>query len=117
MDLADDPGLEYLPELLEASLVSQVEAGGIGGPALEVQTQRLVQHLAVLLGEALKVPGAAAVTEDAVHGHQQEPLQATHHAEVTHIRNGLEESDQTSAGPEINGGNLLHARRQIIAAF
>ncbi len=63
-DLADHPGLEHLAELLQVSLVEQVEERRIRGPALEVQAQRLVQRFPVplllrrslRLGEGLQIP-------------------------------------------------------------
>ena len=48
-DLGDHPGLQHLAEFLQVGLVEQVEKGGIGGPALEVQAQRLVQRFPVPL--------------------------------------------------------------------
>ena len=57
-DLADHPGLEHLAELLQVSLVEQVQERRIRGPALEVQAQRLVQRLSVPLGEGLQIPRA-----------------------------------------------------------
>ena len=37
-DLADQPGLEHLSELLQVGLIEQVEEGRIRRPTLEVQT-------------------------------------------------------------------------------
>ena len=94
-DLADHPGLEHLPEFLQVGLVKQVQEGGIGRPALEIQAQGLVQRLAVPLGESLQIARAAAPTEDPEHRHQQqEPLRVTHPATVTTVRDRLEEADQ-----------------------
>ena len=55
-DLADHPGLKYLPELLQMRLVEQVQERRIRGPALEVQAQRPVQCFPVPLGEDLQIP-------------------------------------------------------------
>ncbi|WP_221625463.1 hypothetical protein [Synechococcus sp. HK01-R] len=54
-DLLDHPGLAHLAELLQVSLVEQVEERGICRPALEIQAQRLVQRLSVPLGEGLQI--------------------------------------------------------------
>ena len=51
-DLADHPGLEHLAELLQVSLIEQVEERRIRRPALEVQAQCLVQRFPVPFGEA-----------------------------------------------------------------
>jgi hypothetical protein len=84
-----------LTELLQMGLIEQIEKGGIGGPALEVQAQNLVQDLKVPLGERLQIPKAAAVAEDPEHRHhQQVPLRVPHPAPVAAIRDRLEEADQ-----------------------
>jgi len=54
-DLADQPGLEHLTELLQVRLVEQVEERRICRPALEVQAQRLVQRFPVPFGEGLQI--------------------------------------------------------------
>jgi len=54
-DLADHPGLQHLAELLQVSLVEQVEEGGICRPALEIQAERLVQRFPVPLGEGFQI--------------------------------------------------------------
>ena len=106
-DLAGHPGLEHLPELLQVGLIEQVEEGGIGGPALEIQVQRLVQGLPVPLGECLQITGATAVTEDAEHRHQQqEPLGITHAAAVAAVGNGFEETDQIDRYVLIDSGRV-----------
>ncbi len=51
---------------------------------LEVQAQRLVQHLTVPLGEGLQIKGAPAAAQDPQHRHQrQEPLRVTKPAAIT----------------------------------
>ncbi len=94
-DLADHPGLKHLPELLQVGLIEQVEEGGIGGPALELQAQRLVQCLPMPPGKSLQITGAAAAAQDPKHrDQQQEPLRVTHPAAVSPVRDGLEKTDQ-----------------------
>ena len=54
-DLADHPSLQHFVELLEMRLVEEVEEHRIGAPALEVQTQCLIQRLPVPLEEGLQI--------------------------------------------------------------
>jgi dihydroorotate dehydrogenase len=42
-------------------LVEQVQEGGIGGPTLEVQAERLVQRLSVPLGKGLQISVSGAI--------------------------------------------------------
>lgn len=106
-DLAGHPGLEHLPELLQVGLVEQVEEGGIGGPALEIQVQRLVQGLPVPLGESFQIAGATAATEDPEHCQQQQkPLRVTHAAAVAAVGNGFEEADQIVRHGLIDSGRV-----------
>jgi len=94
-DLADHPGLQHLAEFLQMGFVEQIEEGGIRGPALEIQAQRLVQLLPMPPGKGFQITGAAAATQDPQHRRQQQkPLRVTHPAAVTPIRDGLEEADQ-----------------------
>ena len=94
-DLADHPGLQHLPKFLQVGLVEEVEKGGIRGPALELQAERLIQRLTVPPGERLEIPGTAAATQDPEHGYQQqEPLRVTNPTAVSPVRDGLEEADQ-----------------------
>ncbi len=94
-DLADHPGLQHLPELLQMGLIEQVEKGCIRRPTLELQAQRLVQRLSVPPGKRLQIPRTAAAAQDPEHRHQQqEPLGVTHPATVAAVRDGLEEADQ-----------------------
>jgi hypothetical protein len=94
-DLADHPGLEHLAELPEVSLIEQVQGGGIGGPAPEVQAERLVQSLSVPPGKGLEIPGTPAAAQDPEHRHQQQkPLRVADPTAVATVRDGLEEADQ-----------------------
>ena len=78
-DLADYPGLQHLAELLQVSLVEHIEEGGIGGPALELQAQRLIQRLPMPASKGFQITGAAAAAQDPQHRHQQqEPLWVAH---------------------------------------
>ena len=75
--------------------VEQVEKGGIGGPALEIQALSLIQRFPVSFGERLEITGAPAAAQDPQHRHQQQkPLRVTHPAAVAAVGNGLEEADQ-----------------------
>jgi len=78
-----------------SSLIEKVQKGGVRRPALEVQSQRLVQHLPVPLAKGLQIAGAPAAAQDPQHhDQQQEPLRVTHPAPVAPIGNGLEKADQ-----------------------
>ena len=79
-------------------LVEEVKEGGIGGPALEIEPQCLVQHLTMPPGKRLQITGAAAAAQDPEHRHQQqEPLRLTHPTAVSPVRDGLETTDQVIA--------------------
>ena len=54
MDLADHPGLLHLPEFLQMDFVEQVEEGGAGEPALEIQAKGMIQSLSVPFGKRLE---------------------------------------------------------------
>lgn len=67
----------------------------MGGPAFEVQAQRLVQLLSIQAGKGLQITGAAAAAQDPQHRHQQqEPLGVAHPTPVAAIGEGLEDADQ-----------------------
>jgi hypothetical protein len=70
-DLAEHPGLEHLSEFLQVGPIEQVEEGGIGGPAPEVQAERLIQRLAVPAGKGFQITGAAAAAKYPHYRHQQ----------------------------------------------
>ena len=94
-DLADHPGLQHLAKSLEMGLIEQIKEGGIRGPALVLQPQRLVEGFPVPAGKTLQIAGAAAATEDPQQRHQQEePLGVTHTSPEAAIWDGLEEADQ-----------------------
>jgi hypothetical protein len=101
-DLTDDPGLEHIRTPAGGPCCSRqasakryrYKEGGIGGPALEIQAQRLVQLLPMLAGKGLQITGAAAAAQNPQHRHQQqEPLGLAHPTGEPPIRNGLEEVD------------------------
>ena len=57
------------------------------------------------LGKALQIPGAAAATQDAKDGHQQQqPLGVTHPSALAALREGLQEGDQISTGIRLGQG-------------
>jgi hypothetical protein len=94
--------------------VEQVEVGGIGGPALEIQAQGLVQRIPVPLGKRLQIAGAPAAAQDPQYRHQQQkPLGVTHPAAVAAIGNGLEEADQIIRRAQIScsGDGFGHRER------
>ncbi len=104
-DLADHPGLQHLAVacgfceavLLQVGLVEQVEKGGIRGPSLVVQAQRLVESPPVPTRKPLQITGAAAAAEDAQHRHQQQkPLGISNPPTEPPIGDGLEEADQVA---------------------
>lgn len=74
--------------MLQVGLIKQVEEGGIGRPAPEIQPQRLVQLL----------PGAVRkglLSTDIQNCHQQqEPLRVAHPAAVATIRDRFEVADK-----------------------
>jgi hypothetical protein len=64
-------------------------------------------------GKHFQIAGAAATTEDSEHRHQQqEPLRKAHPAEVTRVRNGLEETDQVIRCGLINCGRAGFGKPQ-----
>jgi hypothetical protein len=69
--------------------------GGIREPALEIQSQRLVQLLAMPFREGLQITGAPAMDQDPQHRHQQqELLRIPHPASVAAVGDRLEKADQ-----------------------
>jgi len=68
------------------SLIEQVEKGGVRRPSLEIQAQRLVEHLPMPPSERLEITGAAAAAQDPQdRNQQQEPLWIAHPTAVATI--------------------------------
>lgn len=94
--------------------VEQVKERGIGGSALEIQAQGLVQRLPVPFGERLQIARAPAAAEDPQHrDQQQEPLRVTHPAAIAAVGNRLEKADQIIRCAQIgcNRGVFGHQER------
>ncbi len=74
--LISDPGNHQLPEQpekrLEVHPLKQIKKGGVAGCLGELQIQRRAECLVMPFGKTLKIPGAAAATEDAKNRHQKE---------------------------------------------
>jgi hypothetical protein len=82
--------------LFSGDPIEQVEEGGIGGPALESQPQRLAQLLPMPPGKSPEITGAAAAAQDPQLRFQQQDPPVVHPTAVMAMGDGLEEADQVS---------------------
>jgi hypothetical protein len=112
-NLGQHPLPEQAKELLELHPLKQVEEGGIarclGQLQIQSRAERLVMPLllqrSLRLGKALQIPGAAAPTENAKDGHQQQqPLGITDTSTLATFRQGLQKGDQISTGRRLGQG-------------
>ncbi len=71
-DLGQHPLPQQRKELLDLNPLKQVEEGGVAGCLGQLQAQRRAECLLMAPGKALQIPGAAAATQDAQDGHQQQ---------------------------------------------